>query len=132
MEPIEILLVDDNESLREELYEYLKYLGCIVTACEDGKAALTKFKGCHFDLVITDCEMPVMNGIELVREIRNLSATPILMMTGLDSAKDVATQNGVNWFFLKPFNLNELEVIVLQIEIKKRLRKDIHQGTQVN
>ena len=79
-----ILVVDDSASMRQMVEFTLKEAGHQVTVAEDGQAALNVAKGMASDLVITDVNMPNMDGITLIRELRALPAykfTPILTLT---------------------------------------------------
>ena len=80
---IEILLIDDEASWLETLSDLLKRWGFSVKGVSNGVDAIRVFLEEYVGLVITDYEMPRMNGIELTRSLRNLSATvPIIMMSG--------------------------------------------------
>ena len=71
-----ILAVDDSKSMRQMVAMTLKSAGFDVTEGEDGVDGLNKAKAGHFDLVLTDINMPNMNGIELTRSLRALPASP--------------------------------------------------------
>lgn len=85
-----ILAVDDSASMRQMVGFTLKKAGFDVTEAKDGSEALEIAKGNSFDAVISDVNMPIMDGITLIRELRALPAykfTPMLMLTtesGLD------------------------------------------------
>jgi two-component system cell cycle response regulator DivK len=80
-----VLVVDDDPDARELFSLVLEQAGAEVTRADDGLTALRAASERHPDLVITDIEMPGMNGVELARQLRNRSATraiPIVVVTG--------------------------------------------------
>ena len=94
-----ILTVDDSASIRQMVSFTLKQAGYNVVEAEDGKDGLSKAKGNQVDLVITDLNMPNMNGLELISALRGEASykfTPILMLTteSDDSKKTQGKQAG--------------------------------------
>ena len=75
-----ILVVDDDRTIREGISEYLSEFGYNVIEAEDGEEALSKFNN-DINLVILDVQMPFLNGLEVLREIRKKSKLPILILT---------------------------------------------------
>jgi len=108
-----ILAVDDSASMRQMVTFTLKGAGHDVTEAENGQDALDKAKGKQFDLVISDVNMPVMDGIALIKELRSLSEykfTPLLMLTtesGDDKKSQGKTAGATGWI-VKPFNPDQL------------------------
>ena len=103
-----ILVVDDDESMRVVLCEFLAEGGFSAQGVDSGTSALALLRESHFDAVITDYEMPGMDGIELIREIR--SRNPYLFIIGVSghgSAKDFM-RAGANFFFPKPLQYEEV------------------------
>ena len=83
--PKKILVVDDNELVRIGLTQMLSRLGYEVVATDNGEKGLDLFLKNRFDLVITDFEMPGMNGIDLAGHIKQRSPiTPVILMTGME------------------------------------------------
>ncbi len=108
-----ILVVDDSASLRNMVTFTLKQEGYQVVEAGNGQEALTKAKGGRFDLVLTDVNMPVMDGITLCSELRKLPAfkfTPVLMLTTESSAdmKQQGKSAGATGWLVKPFNPEKL------------------------
>ncbi len=104
-----IMIVDDSPSMRRLLQTFLEQSGYSVTSAVDGVDALGVVVGDQFDLVITDVNMPNMDGLTLVAELRKLEATrltPILVLTTeMDaSKKQTAKQNGATGWLNKPFD----------------------------
>ena len=89
MRTLRILVVDDQEHMRELLVEALSADGHIVEPAENGTAALELFEGQSYDLVVSDLQMPVMDGPKLYEEIRKRrpdSAASFVFITGEDEA----------------------------------------------
>ncbi|MCS6972078.1 MAG: response regulator, partial [Leptospiraceae bacterium] len=94
-----ILVTDDSETIRKLLDITLRGVGHAVTLAADGNEALAKFRDGAFDLVITDINMPKMNGIELIRAIRQENANvPILVLTSEteEALRQQGTEAGAN------------------------------------
>ena len=108
-----ILAVDDSASMRQMVSFTLKGAGYEVVEASDGKEALDKARGQQFDLVISDVNMPVMDGITLIKELRALTEykfTPLLMLT-TESGDDKKVQGksaGATGWIVKPFNPDQL------------------------
>lgn len=108
-----ILAVDDSASMRQMVSFTLKGAGHDVVEAVDGVDALAKAKGDKFDLVISDVNMPNMDGIALIKELRALpdfKFTPMLMLT-TESAGDKKQQGkaaGATGWIVKPFNPDQL------------------------
>ncbi|WP_276784966.1 response regulator [Thalassolituus oleivorans] len=108
-----ILAVDDSASMRQMVAFTLKGAGYQVKEASDGVEALAIAKQQKFDLVLTDVNMPNMNGIELVQQLRQLDDfkfTPMLMLT-TESAGDMKMQGkqaGATGWIVKPFNPEQL------------------------
>lgn len=109
----QVLVVDDSASMRNMVKATLMSAGHQVKDAENGQAALSLAKSASFDAVITDLNMPVMDGITLVRELRGLSSytyTPILLLT-TESAGDkkaAGKDAGATGWLVKPFNPEKL------------------------
>ena len=113
-----ILVVDDSLSNRKALSLMLQALGYEVSTAIDGFDALKKIEKSIFQLVITDLEMPKMDGLELVESLRSLAATchiPIIMVTSRSTQKhqNLAKQAGVNVYLTKPVDSATLKSTVI-------------------
>ncbi len=102
------MIVDDSESIREVVSFTLESEGFKVLVGVDGKDALKFLNGNSIDLIITDLHMPVMNGIELIREVRGMEAysrVPILFLTteSQTAKKNEAKEAGATGWIIKPF-----------------------------
>ena len=108
-----ILAVDDSASMRQMVSFTLKGAGYDVVEAADGAQALEAAKGRKFDLVLSDVNMPVMDGISLIKELRSLPAfrfTPILMLTteSGDGKKAEGKAAGATGWIVKPFSPDQL------------------------
>lgn len=108
-----ILTVDDSTSMRQMVAHTLKSAGYEVVEAADGAQGLAKAKQSPVNLVITDVNMPVMDGISLVKELRALPQykfTPILLLTteaGADKKAEGKAAGATGWL-VKPFNPEQL------------------------
>lgn len=112
---MKFLVVDDFSTMRRIVRNLLKELGYTnVDEAEDGSVALQKLKGGDFKFVITDWNMPVMTGIELLRAVRadaTLKHLPVLMITAEAKKENIieAAQSGASGYIVKPFTAATLE-----------------------
>jgi len=112
-----ILAVDDSSSMRQMVTFTLKSDGYDVTEAEDGAVALNIAKGKPFDLVLTDVNMPNMDGITLISELRKLPSfkgTPLLMLTteSATDKKQAGKNAGATGWIVKPFNPEQLLSVI--------------------
>lgn len=131
-----ILVVDDEEIIRDSISYILESEGYEVDKAENGKVAYEKIKEKHFDLVITDIEMPAMKGTELLEKIKTLDPqTAVIIITAFGSLDTAITalRNGASDYILKPVEFDELLIKVKRLfEIKdllienKVLREEIN------
>ena len=116
----QILAVDDSASMRQMVAFTLKGAGHDVTEASDGKQALSLAKSKKFDLVLSDVNMPNMDGISLTKELRSLpdfKFTPILILTteaGADKKQDGKAAGATGWI-VKPFNPDQLLATIKKV-----------------
>jgi two-component system chemotaxis response regulator CheY len=114
-----ILVVDDSASMRQMVSFALTSAGFAVEEAEDGAVA-PRAKGQRFNAVVTDVNMPNMDGIALIRELRQLpdyKFTPLLMLT-TESAADKKSEGkaaGATGWLVKPFNPEQLVATVQKV-----------------
>ena len=112
---IKILVVDDFPTMRRIIRNLLKDLGFEnVDEAEDGVMAFDKLQASSFDLVVSDWNMPNMDGLELLKKIRaddTLSSMPVLMVTAEAKKENIiaAAQAGASGYVVKPFTAATLE-----------------------
>jgi two-component system response regulator MtrA len=114
-----ILVIDDDNALREMVGIVLESEGFEVSYHDAGSGALDKFKSSQPDLVLLDVMLPGKDGIEVCREIRSVSGTPIIMLTAKTESDDVVRglEAGADDYVVKPFDPG-----VLTARIRARLR----------
>ncbi len=115
-----ILAVDDSASMRQMVNFTLKGAGYEVVQAADGVEALEYARGHSVDLVLTDVNMPRMDGITLVRELRTLPSyryTPMLVLTTESSQekKSQGKQAGATGWIVKPFNPEQLLATIARV-----------------
>ncbi len=121
MENKKILFVEDSPTMRRIIANSLKKLGIKdATEAENGVDALEKIQKADFDLILTDWNMPEMNGQELVEHVRKMDkykSIPILMITTRGMEDDVMTaiKSGVNGYMVKPFTPELLKKKMIEI-----------------
>ncbi|MCC7384504.1 MAG: response regulator transcription factor [Deltaproteobacteria bacterium] len=105
-----VLVVDDDQRLRELLVEYLGARGWAVEAVEDGERALDRLRRSAVDLVVLDVMMPGRDGFEVLKVLRGFSPVPVIMLTarGDDTDRIVGLEIGADDYLPKPFNPREL------------------------
>ena len=110
MDAQKILVIDDEFQITRVLKRSLQAHRYDVRTAADGESGLELFHDFHPDLVITDLSMPAMNGIEVCREIRKMSETPIIVLSvkGEERTKVEALDAGADDYMTKPFDPNEL------------------------
>jgi two-component system response regulator MprA len=109
--PVRVVVVDDDEALRNAVRRALRLEGYEVELAGDGVEALDRLAGLRADLVVLDVLMPVLDGITVCRRLRTSGdRTPILMLTARDAVADrvVGLDAGADDYLTKPFALEEL------------------------
>jgi len=112
-----ILIVDDSATMRELVRHTLTDAGFVVLEGANGQEGLKKLDGQKVDLIISDVNMPVMDGITFVERLRGLPSckfTPVLMLTTETQAakKDAAKKAGATGWVVKPFNPDQLRSVI--------------------
>ncbi len=113
--PMKFLIVDDFSTMRRIVRNLLKEIGHTdADEAEDGSIALNKLRNGNFNFVVTDINMPNMNGFQLLNEIKadeNLKHLPVLMVTAEARKEDIvqAAQGGAAGYIVKPFTKATLE-----------------------
>jgi len=115
--PPHVLVVEDEEFLRNLLHVSLKREGFSVVLARDGVEALDAFSKQYFDLILLDVLMPRMNGFEFCAEVRKRSDVPIVMLTALNTPDDVVNgfELGADDFISKPFTFREVNARIQAI-----------------
>ncbi|MFM2445916.1 MAG: hypothetical protein RI936_363 [Pseudomonadota bacterium] len=118
---LKFLIVDDFSTMRRIVRGLLKEMGCNnADEAEDGVVALNMLKGAKYDFVVSDINMPNMNGFDLLKAIKaedSLKHIPVLMVTAEARKEDIvlAAQTGAAGYIVKPFTKATLEEKVQKI-----------------
>jgi DNA-binding NtrC family response regulator len=120
-----ILVVDDEENAREGLSKILTKEGYAVETAANGKEAIDTLKSKGFDLVITDMRMPLMDGFEVLREIKKMDENVgVIMITAYGEVESYleAMNLGAFEYINKPVRVNELKRVITKV-LEERQRK---------
>ena len=125
-----ILLIEDDITLNSTITDYLKFKGNDMVSLEDGDKAIDTIDKTNFDLYIIDLNIPNINGLDIVKYIRQKETfAPIIIITAsmeLENFK-IAYQNGCDEYIKKPFYLEELEIRIDKLLSKKSEKNSIIQ-----
>ncbi|MBE6036803.1 MAG: response regulator transcription factor [Clostridiales bacterium] len=127
---LKILIAEDDRELRQLFSHVLVKNGYTVTGVSNGQEALDAMETDYFDLIISDIMMPVMDGYELVRSLREAGDNiPVLMITAKDAFDDMrhGFQSGTDDYMVKPVNINEM---VLRVKALLRRAQMINERRQ--
>ncbi len=127
-----ILVVDDEEGLREGLSHLLEDEGYRVLCAENGDRALEIIRQTHIDLILTDMRMPGMGGIELLKSVRAVNEhVGVIILTGYGEIESYieAMNFGAMEYVSKPFKVNELKFIVNKILTRPELLSQPERGS---
>lgn len=116
----QVLVVDDSNAIRQLLSKTLSTIGHTVSSCEDGSQGLELAKKKSFDLVITDINMPEMDGLRLISKLRELPdyrIKPILVLSTEYSQemKQKGKEAGATGWLVKPFNPSTLLDVIAKV-----------------
>ena len=102
-----LLIIEDDGNIRELLRLYLEQEGYTVESASDGAEGLRAFKRIHPDLVLLDVMMPQMDGWQVIKEIRAVSKTPVIMLTAKGETFDKVSglELGADDYITKPFEM---------------------------
>lgn len=126
----DILLVDDEKSVRSTLSSFLKKAGYQVEEAANGQEAVEKLKTQFFDLVITDLKMKPMNGLDVLRESKEINPlTEVIVLTGYGTVESgvEAMRSGAYDYIQKPFDRDEFLIVVGKALERKELLIEVEQ-----
>ena len=123
---LNVLLVEDQLSIAKNIADYMEAKGHVFDFATNGKQGLTLALAHNYDLILLDLNLPVMDGLEICRQLREKADRhiPILMLTARDSIEDKVTGfgAGADDYLTKPFQLQELEVRCLALSRRHLLQ----------
>ncbi len=123
-----ILVIDDDESIRQTLTNYLKRLGYSVLSAEDGRIGFEIIRNQQYDLIISDIKMPNLNGLDLLKKVRDIDPrTKIILITAHDDVQTTidAMQLGAYDYLEKPLDIERLKVTIARALESKNLSERI-------
>ena len=123
MMPARIMVVDDEDGLRETLADHLGDLGYEVSAHDSATAALSRIEDFDPDLVLTDVQMPGMSGLELLSHLRSVRTdTDVVIFTGHADVEGAirSMKSGASDYLIKPLDLDEMEGVIQRCLAKRR------------
>lgn len=133
---MKILVVEDDKIIREGICEYLSEFGYEMYEAEDGRKALNIFKDKDINLIILDIQIPLLNGLEVLKEVRKESKIPILMLTAFsdEEYKISVFSSLADGYIEKPFSLPVLKVRIDSLikRYYKEVEKFIYKDLEVN
>lgn len=121
MKNLKFLLVDDDLMMLEVLKELLSETGAYIDTSENGQEGFQKFSQNDYDLIISDIQMPKLNGVEFLKKVRqiNLSSPKFILLTGFSSySRDEVTKLGADCLINKPFEFDDFVGEVKNLVIK--------------
>jgi signal transduction histidine kinase/ActR/RegA family two-component response regulator/uncharacterized protein YigA (DUF484 family) len=123
--PARILVIDDEDSVRDILFRMLKVKGHQVVVASDGEEGIERFKNETFDLVFTDLGMPKISGWEVGKTIKGMNPkVPIVMITGwgMELNREKMNESGIDLIVSKPFQFDQVvELVSEAIDLKERM-----------
>jgi DNA-binding response OmpR family regulator len=120
-----VLVLEDEQQIRETLVDALGRAGHRVEAAADGLTGLARFQGGEFDIVLTDLSLPERSGLDVARAVKRMRpGTPVILITGWGHLLDptLLAQSGVDLTLVKPFRLERVLGI---LEDALRLRRPV-------
>ena len=127
-EPMRLLVVEDERSLREDITKKLRLSGYEVDACEDGEEALDILASEQYDLILLDLNLPKVDGMTVLRTLRESDLeTRVLILSARSEISDKVDglDAGANDYLSKPFHLAELEARVRSLTRRQFIQRDI-------
>ena len=129
--PVRLLIVDDEEIMRQFLNEVLKDEGYTIDLAASGKEALKRMNDAEYDIVLTDIVMPELDGLGVVAATKDLSYNPsVIVMTGYASMETAveSMKLGAADYITKPFNIDQIRIIVKNAVEERVLKAQAAEG----
>jgi len=130
-----ILIVEDEEVVRDFLSEILSNFGYYPVTAIDGDDGLRKFNEHEFSMVLTDIRMPIMDGLSMLKKIRSKDPSiPIIVITGfptVDSAVECLVA-GADYYLVKPINIEDLKAKIIKAFEKRKMISHLTVQKRIN
>ena len=126
--PLDVLVADDEPKIRQLLSQILVTRNCAVRQAADGLDALSQFRATPADVVITDIQMPRLNGLELLRELKHLDPlVNVVVITAFPSVEGAveAMKHGACDFITKPFDVVQVQAILYRCQQRATLNRQL-------
>ncbi len=128
--PVKILIVDDEEGIRNSLCAFLKMEDYKVATAEDGQVALDKVRTEKYNIILMDVNMPVLDGLDTLKEIKKIDfSTQVIIMTAYSTFEKTmkALEYGATDYIMKPFDdLNDiLRLVKISEEKLERWKRNM-------
>jgi CheY-like chemotaxis protein len=121
MDPVRVLLVEDDDDNRELMAEILGAAGCEVVSATSGREALRRLSECPVDVIVTDVGMPGMGGLELAVAAKAVApSVPVVVVTGWAEREDITSAREVDAVLLKPVDPDVLAQAVSDVARRRR------------
>ena len=123
-----VLVVDDDEAIRDVLSQYMKMIGLDVVSAASGEEGLKAFSKGHFDIVISDIKMENMDGLTLLNEVKQIDPEVLfIVITGYPSIETVigAMKQGAVDYLVKPFQFEEIKIKVERALVEKDMNSQL-------
>jgi len=129
-----VLVVDDDETVRDVVRRYLEVAGFTVDQAGDGAEGLAQFAAHEPDLVVLDVMMPGINGLEVCKRLRQVSQVPIVMLTALGEEENriAGLQLGADDYVTKPFSPKELALRVASVLRRARMPRPVAAAAELS
>ncbi len=114
---MEILIIDDEEIIRDTLHDFFEFMGHMTTCIDNGLEGLQEIRNHNYDAAFVDIRMPGINGIDFLNRMKatnTAKSVPVFIMTGHgdEETRCEAMSSGASGFLCKPFGYNEIKKIV--------------------
>lgn len=132
-QPLDIVVVEDHDLVREELVDFLSRPGIRVRGAEDGDALDVLLRQRHADILVVDLNLPGEDGLSICQRMREaFPEMGLIMLTArvMPSDKTAGYQRGADVYLTKPANVNELEAVVANLS--RRIRRRVSNGLQLD
>ncbi|GAA0864830.1 response regulator transcription factor [Paraclostridium tenue] len=133
-----ILIIEDEEAIREGISEYLSEVGYSVMVAEDGQDGINLFNEKKFDLVVLDIMLPKLNGFVVLNKIREVSNVPVIMLTAMsdDYTQIMSFDEKADDYITKPFSVvilhRRIEALLRRIDDEKVINKWVYKDIEVD
>lgn len=127
MKPLNVLIIEDGQSQREMLHDFLAGEGCLAAVAGSGEEGIETVKNGHFDVILLDYKMPGMNGMEVLQAVKSINPEiDVIMMTAFGTIETAvsAMKSGAADYITKPIDLDDLLIHLRRISERRTLIRE--------